>query len=398
MSTTFPTPPATAAAASAPPPPGTSSLSSIAVRVRDRLRSEGIDPARRPDEAERVAVAEVRQHNDFALARGLEPVDDEDAAVRRVMASVAGYGPLQALLDDPSVEELWINAPDRVFVARGGRSERVALTLTEAQVRDLVERMLHASGRRVDLSQPFADASLPDGSRLHVVIPDITRHWAVNVRKFLRTFRTLDDLVAAGSIPYAAADVLRTAISGGRNIIVSGATHAGKTTMLSAMIADSPVEHRVVTVEETFELAVDLPDVVALQARQPSLEGGGEVTLRRLVKEALRMRPDRLVVGEVRGAEALDLLLALNTGVPAAATVHANSAADALRKLSALPLLAGRNIDVGFVQDALAASVDLVVHCELLASGHRRIAEIASPTGAVVDGVILTRSVYRSAA
>lgn len=398
MSTTFPTPPATAAAASAPPPPGTSSLSSIAVRVRDRLRSEGIDPARRPDEAERVAVAEVRQHNDFALARGLEPVDDEDAAVRRVMASVAGYGPLQALLDDPSVEELWINAPDRVFVARGGRSERVALTLTEAQVRDLVERMLHASGRRVDLSQPFADASLPDGSRLHVVIPDITRHWAVNVRKFLRTFRTLDDLVAAGSIPYAAADVLRTAISGGRNIIVSGATHAGKTTMLSAMIADSPVEHRVVTVEETFELAVDLPDVVALQARQPSLEGGGEVTLRRLVKEALRMRPDRLVVGEVRGAEALDLLLALNTGVPAAATVHANSAADALRKLSALPLLAGRNIDVGFVQDALAASVDLVVHCELLASGHRRIAEIASPTGAVVDGVILTRAVYRSAA
>lgn len=379
-------------------PASSTAASQIAVRVRDRLRSEGIDPARRPDEAERVAVAEVRQHNDFALARGLEPVDDEDSAVRRVMASVAGYGPLQALLDDPSVEELWMNAPDRVFVARGGRSERVALTLTEAQVRDLVERMLHASGRRVDLSQPFADASLPDGSRLHVVIPDITRHWAVNVRKFLRTFRTLDDLVAAGSIPYAAADVLRTAISGGRNIIVSGATHAGKTTMLSAMIAASPVEHRVVTVEETFELAVDLPDVVALQARQPSLEGGGEVTLRRLVKEALRMRPDRLVVGEVRGAEALDLLLALNTGVPAAATVHANSAADALRKLSALPLLAGRNIDVGFVQDALAASVDLVVHCELLASGHRRIAEIASPTGAVVDGVILTRSVYRSAA
>lgn len=388
VTTTFP----------APPPPETSSLSSIAVRVRDRLRSEGIDPARRPDEAERVAVAEVRRHNDFALARGLEPVDDEDAAVRRVMASVAGYGPLQALLDDPSVEELWINAPDRVFVARGGRSEHVALTLTEAQVRDLVERMLHASGRRVDLSQPFADASLPDGSRLHVVIPDITRHWAVNVRKFLHTFRTLDDLVAAGSVPDAAADVLRTAITGGRNIIVSGATHAGKTTMLSAMIAASPAEHRVVTVEETFELAVDLSDVVALQARQPSLEGGGEVTLRRLVKEALRMRPDRLVVGEVRGAEALDLLLALNTGVPAAATVHANSADDALRKLSALPLLAGRNIDVGFVQDALAASVDLVVHCELLPSGRRRIAEIASPTGAVVDGVILTRSVYRSAA
>ncbi|WP_240309652.1 ATPase, T2SS/T4P/T4SS family [Microbacterium arborescens] len=142
----------------------------IACRLRDRLRSEGIDPAERPDEVERVAVAEVQRHNDFALARGLEAVDDESAAVRRVLASVAGYGPLQALLDDPSVEELWINAPDRIFVARGGRSERVALALTEEQVRDLVERMLHASGRRVDLSQPFADASLPDGSRLHVVV------------------------------------------------------------------------------------------------------------------------------------------------------------------------------------------------------------------------------------
>ncbi|APF35631.1 pilus assembly protein CpaF [Microbacterium paludicola] len=368
----------------------------MACRLRDRLRSEGIDPAERPDEVERVAAAEVQRHNDFALARGLEAVDDESAAVRRVLASVAGYGPLQALLDDPSVEELWVNAPDRIFVARGGRSERVALTLTEGQVRDLVERMLHATGRRVDLSQPFADASLPDGSRLHVVIPDITRHWSVNVRKFLRTFHTLDDLVAVGSVTVEAADILRTAIASGRNIIVSGATHAGKTTMLSALMATSPPEQRVVTVEETFELAVDLPDVVALQARQPSLEGGGEVTLRRLVKEALRMRPDRLIVGEVRDAEALDLILALNTGVPAAATVHANSAADALRKLSVLPLLAGRNIDVEFVRDALAASVDLVVHCELLSSGRRRVAEIVSPTGAVVEGVIATRSVYRS--
>lgn len=220
----------------------------------------------------------------------------------------------------------------------------------------------------------------------------------MNVRKFLHTFRTLDDLVAAGSVPDAAADVLRTAITGGRNIIVSGATHAGKTTMLSAMIAASPAEHRVVTVEETFELAVDLSDVVALQARQPSLEGGGEADAAPPGEgsAAHATRSPRRRRGA--GRRGLDLLLALNTGVPAAATVHANSADDALRKLSALPLLAGRNIDVGFVQDALAASVDLVVHCELLPSGRRRIAEIASPTGAVVDGVILTRSVYRSAA
>ncbi|SDQ13598.1 pilus assembly protein CpaF [Microbacterium sp. cf332] len=398
MSTTVPAPSTVFSADSAAVALGSPALTAIATRVRDRLRSEGVDPARRPDEAERVAVAEVRRHNDVALARGLTPFDDEPAAVRGVLATVAGYGPLQALLDDPRVEELWINAPDRVFVARDGRSERVALMLTGAEVRDLVERMLHASGRRVDLSQPFVDASLPDGSRLHVVIPDITRHWAVNVRKFLRTFRTLDDLVAAGAVSAEGATVLRTAVTGGRNIVVSGATHAGKTTMLGALIAAGRPEHRVITVEETFELAVDLPDVVALQARQPSLEGGGEVSLRRLVTEALRMRPDRLVVGEVRGAEALDLLLALNTGVPAAATVHANSAADALRKLVALPLLAGRNIDVDFVRDALAASVDLVVHCEMLPSGRRRVAEIVSPTGAVTDGVVRTRSIYRASA
>ncbi len=201
----------------------------IVARVRERLRADAVDPAADPAIAERTAAAEVRDHNDLALARGLTPVDDESAMVREVMAAVSGYGPLQALLDDPGVEELWINAPDRVFVARGGRSERVPLSLTEGQVRDLVERMLHATGRRVDLSQPFADASLPDGSRLHVAIPDITRHWAVNVRKFLRAYRTLDDLVSIGSVSSDAASMLRTAVASGRTVVVSGATHAGKT-------------------------------------------------------------------------------------------------------------------------------------------------------------------------
>ncbi|WP_460720729.1 CpaF family protein [Microbacterium aureliae] len=365
-------------------------------RVRERLRGEGADPARDPELAAHIARAEVRRHNDYALARGLAPVDDESACVREVLAAVAGYGPLQAYLDDPTVEELWINAPDRIFVARAGVSERLPLTLSESAVRDLVERMLHATGRRVDLSQPFVDASLPDGSRLHVVIPDITRrHWAVNVRKFLPAFRDLERLVAAGSLPADVARLLADAMAGGRSILVSGATHAGKTTMLAALIAAAPPDHRVVTVEETFELAVAAPDLVALQGRQPSLEGTGEVSLRRLVKEALRMRPDRLVVGEVRDAEALDLLLALNTGVPGAATIHANSAREALGKLAALPLLAGRNIDAGFVLPAVASSVDLVVHCERTASGFRRVAEIVEPDG--VDGAAVTaRTLYRA--
>ncbi|GAA3762086.1 ATPase, T2SS/T4P/T4SS family [Microbacterium kribbense] len=369
----------------------------VAERVRDRLRDEQSDPARDPDRAAQIAWTEVRRHNDYALARGLEPIDDEHGCVREVLASVSGYGPLQAYLDDPTVEELWINSPSQIFVARAGASERVPLVLTDAAVRDLVERMLQATGRRVDLSQPFVDAALPDGSRLHVVIPDITRrHWSVNVRKFLTAHRTLAGLVDGGSLTRGGAGLLRDAVRDGASIIVSGATHAGKTTLLGALIGESAPGTRVVTVEETFELALDVPDVVALQGRQPSLEGTGEVTLRRLVKEALRMRPDRLVVGEVRDAEALDLVLALNTGVPGAATVHANSARDALVKLAALPLLAARNIDAGFVLPAIASSVDLVAHCVREPDGTRRVAEVVAPTGGVVDGVIDVRTVYES--
>ncbi|MDJ1113539.1 CpaF family protein [Microbacterium dauci] len=372
-------------------------LAVVAERVRTRLRDEHVDPANDPERAAFIARAEIRRHNDFALARGIDVIDDEAGSARVILSSVAGFGPVQALLDDPEVEEIWINAPDRVYVARDGRSERAPIVLSETAVRDLVERMLQATGRRVDLSQPFVDASLPDGSRLHVAIPDVTRrHWVVNIRKFLTRYRELGDLVQAGSLPPTLADTLAAAMRDGRSVIVSGATHAGKTTLLGALISAGPAEHRVVTVEETFELVIGAPDVVAMQGRQPSLEGTGEVTLRRLVKEALRMRPDRLVVGEVRDAEALDLILALNTGVPGAATVHANSATDALRKLSSLPLLAGRNIDRDFLLPAIASSVDLVVHCERVPDGRRRVTEVVAPTS-VVAGEIEIRTLYRAA-
>lgn len=219
--------------------------------------------------------------------------------------------------------------------------------------------------------------------------------WAVNIRKFLPTYRTLDALTDQGAMPAALATTLRRAMREGQSVIVSGATHAGKTTLLGALLHACADQQRIITVEETFELAVDGPDLVALQGRQASLEGTGEITLRRLVKEALRMRPDRLVVGEVRDAEALDLVLALNTGVPGAGTVHANSAVEALEKLALLPLLAGRNIDRAFVAPALASSVHLVVHCVRDAAGRRRVQEVIAPTGEVVDGTIITRVLYR---
>lgn len=358
-----------------------SAIAQIADRVRTRVLQDGADVASDRALAARYAHEEVQRWSERALGGAHPLLADEARAEREVVAALVGYGPLQPYLDDPSVEEVWINSPTDVFVARDGVSERVPLALTERDVRDLVDRMLQSSGRRVDLSSPFADASLPDGSRIHVVIPDITRtHWSVNVRTFRRGIRELHELVRLGSLTPEAAAFLHLSVRAGMTVIVSGATQAGKTTLLNALLGSARPEERIVTVEETFELALSAPDWVAMQCRQASLEGTGEVTLRRLVKEALRMRPDRLVVGEVREAEALDLLLAMNSGLPAMCSIHANSAQDALGKLATLPLLAGRNIDAAFVRPTIASAVDLVVHAELR-KGERRVVHVVAPTG-----------------
>jgi len=302
---------------------------------------------------------------------------------------------LQPYLDDPEVEELWINAPGRVFVLRRGRSELTTTVITDADIRDAVERMLEPSGRRVDLSTPFVDAMLPSGARLHVVIPDIVRaHWAINIRKFVAPASQLQDLVNLGTMPQQAADFLEAAVIAGLNIIVSGATGAGKTTLLQCLLHAVPARERIVTVEEVFELSLDAPDWVAMQTRPASLEGTGEVRLRALVKEALRMRPDRLVVGEVRQEEALDLLLALNSGHPGMCSIHASSAREAIQKLTTLPLLAGPNVSSAFVIPTVATSVDLVIHVGTDVDGKRRVREIVSLSGRVEGDVIEASDVF----
>jgi pilus assembly protein CpaF len=367
----------------------------ITDQVRERVRRDGVDLSGDRDLARRYVHDEVQRYSERALGGSVPMLADEAQAVRDIEASIIGFGPLQPFLDDPEVEELWINTPTRVFVARGGVSEPAGIELTAGQVRDLVERMLQSTGRRVDLSSPFVDAALPDGSRLHVVIPDITqRHWAVNIRKFTRRIRDLRHLVEAGSLPALAAEFLRMCVLSGQNILVSGATQSGKTTLLNALLSASRPAERIVTVEEIFELDLGARDTVAMQCRQPSLEGTGEVSLRRLIKEGLRMRPDRLVVGEVREAEALDLLIALNSGLPGMCSIHANTAGDALAKLCTLPLLAGRNIDSAFVIPTVASAIDIVVHCELLRTGRRRITEIIAPSGHVSAGVIETSAIF----
>jgi pilus assembly protein CpaF len=294
------------------------------------------------------------------------------------------FGPLAAFIADPTIEEVWINSPERIFVARSGRSELTMLLLSADQVRNLVERLLLWSGRRLDLSVPFVDARLPDGSRLHVAIPEITpQHWAVNIRKHLLQKISLAQLAEHDVMTFEMAEMLRQSVSAGINILVSGGTQAGKTTMLNALVSAIPVAERVITIEEVFELAPQLPDVIAMQTRSANLQGEGEISLRRLIKESLRMRPSRIVVGEVRESEALDLLIALNSGLPGMGTLHANSARDAIAKLQILPLLAGENISHRFIAPTIASSIDLIVHVTLDRYGVRRVSEIAAVTGRV---------------
>ena len=363
--------------------------------VRELIRRRGIDPVR--DRAGLVSLVDdaVADYDERSLRGHVPPLADPRAATKAVVDAVAGLGPLQRYLDDDEVEEIWINSPDQVFVARGGEAELTPTILTAGQVRDLVEQMLKVSGRRLDLSSPFVDAALPGGERLHVVIPDVTRTaWAVNIRKYVVRATHLDDLVALGSLTPAAARFLSASVAAGLNILVSGPTQAGKTTLLNALAGSIPPRERVITCEEVFELRIAHRDLVALQCRQPNLEGTGEITLRRLVKEALRMRPSRIVIGEVREAESLDMLIALNAGVPGMCTVHANSAREALTKICTLPLLAGENVTAGFVVPTVASAIDLVVHLDVDDRGRRRTREVVAVPGRVENGVVEAADVF----
>lgn len=353
-------------------------LDDVSDFVRDRVAHQSANPR---------AALNAAVDSQIEARASLLPLSEELELRQSAENRLFGFGKLQPLLDDPEIEEIWINGPSKIFVAKSGKSMPLRLDLGAGELAGLVERMLRPTGRRLDRSSPFVDASLPDGSRLHVAIPDVTsQHWSVNIRKFPQQIFTMADLVELGSISAQAADFLIEKVRAGANILVSGATQAGKTTLLCALINAIDASERLVTVEETFEIRANNPDWVAMQTRQPNMEGSGEINLRRLIKESLRMRPSRLVVGEVREAEALDLLIALNSGLPGLCTIHANSTLDALLKISTLPLLAGNNISTDFIRPTVATCIDYVVHCSLTSEGVRRVSEIRHVNG--FDGSI----------
>ena len=343
-------------------------------RLVDRRRAEAAaGNASRP--ALPDAVRDLVEGEAAVLARG-----DREELVARILRETVGLGPLESLLGDPAVEEVMVNGPETVFVERGGRIEPagVAFTSDEA-LRNTIERILAPVGRRVDELSPMVDARLADGSRVNVVIPPLAVDGpVVSIRRFGAERPGPDGLVELGTISAPMHDLLAAAVEGRRTILVSGGTGSGKTTMLNALSSFISPRERVVTLEDAAELRLQQPHVVRLESRPASVEGRGEVSIRDLLRNALRMRPDRLVIGEVRGPEALDLLTALNTGHEGAlSTVHANSPADALRRLETLALMADVGLPHEVISEQLGRGIDLVLHMERRGDGSRRVTEIA---------------------
>ena len=347
--------------------------------LADALRRRLIERARAGEGSDGDLDRAVRAMVD----REAPALSDEDRAAlaSRVVRLAAGLGPLEPLFADGDVDEVMVNGPADVWVERRGRLERTDVEFAgDADLRHAIERILAPLGRRVDEASPLCDARLPDGSRVNVVIPPLALSGPVlTVRRFRRQGFSLDDLVGNGTLNSALADFLAARVAGRASVLVSGGTGSGKTTLLNALSGAIPDGERIVTIEDAAELRLRQRHVVRLESRPPNLEGRGEITIRRLVANALRMRPDRIVVGEVRGGEALDMLMALNTGHDGSlTTVHANSPEDALRRVETLALMAGVGLPHEAVREQVAGAIDLVVHQARCPDGSRRVASVAA--------------------
>lgn len=358
----------------------------IQARVQAELRSrpdgDELTPvdAGEVELAQRVIAEQIEAAEREALTLGQPPIAHPRDLARRLLADLVGLGPLQALLDDPTVEEIIVNGPRRVFAIAEGRKHLTEITFADdAEVLRLVRRTIGPLGRRLDETSPMVDARLPDGSRLNAVIPPLTSGAThVTIRKFLLRARTLDDLVALETLTPEAAAFLDACVRARLNILISGGTGSGKTTALNALGAAIPgLDERVVTIEETAELQLEsvLPDCVALSARAANAEGAGGVVIRSLVRNALRMRPTRIIVGEVRGDEALDMLTAMNSGHEGSmCTLHANGPREALSKLRTYALMAEEALPAEAVNEMIAEAIHLVVQLRLDPATHRRTA------------------------
>jgi len=374
------------------PPVEADKFSFIFQKVQEKLISE-VDLTK----AE-INEAEVRTKVDRILNEVLAEEHiflsrlERDRIFNQLLDEILGYGPIQPLLNDETINEIMVNGPYKVYIERNGKIEKTNITFRDsAHLMRIIDRILAPLGRRVDESCPYMDARLPDGSRVNVIIPPLSLIGPVlTIRKFAKNPFTVEKLIEIGTITPEAIEFLKACVIARLNIVISGGTGSGKTTFLNVLSGFIPNDERIITIENAAELQLRQEHVVTLETRPPNIEGKGEVTMRDLVINALRMRPDRIIVGEVRGGEALDMLQAMNTGHDGSlTTLHANSPRDALSRLETMVLMAGIEIPVKAIRQQIASALDLIVHMERMRDGSRKVVQITEVQGMEGDTIVL---------
>jgi pilus assembly protein CpaF len=313
--------------------------------------------------------------------------------VRQIEDEVMGLGPLEPLLADPSVSDILVNGPNNIYVERSGKLQRTAVRFNDdAHLLNIIDRIVSKVGRRIDESTPMVDARLKDGSRVNAIIPPLAIDGPVlSIRRFRKDALNIDDLVRYGSLNPALVGLLRAIVMARLNVMISGGTGSGKTTLLNAMSAFIPERERIVTIEDSAELQLQQPHVVRLETRQVNVEGRGQITQRDLVRNSLRMRPDRIVVGEVRGGEALDMLQAMNTGHDGSlTTIHANSSRDALSRVETMVAMTGITFPISVLRNQIASAIDVIIHMERQEDGCRRIISVQEINGMEADTIVMS--------
>jgi len=364
-----------------------------------RLKKYLVDNISRAIEAEGITA---EQRNDF-IKGGIEevyaqanlklPQDVRNMIFKEVLNDLLGYGPIQPLLDDPDVSEVMVNGPKKVYVEKKGQLTKTSVAFDDNNhVLQIIDRIILPLGRRVDPDSPTVDARLPDGSRVNAVIPPVAIDGpSITIRKFSKDKLSIGDLINFGSMTEKMGEFLRACVLAHLNVIISGGTGSGKTTLLNVLSSFIPEEERIVTIEDAAELQLQQDHIVRLETKSPNLDGRGAVSIRDLVRNSLRMRPDRIVVGEVRGGEALDMLQAMNTGHDGSlTTLHANTPRDALSRLETLVLMAGMDLPLKVVRQQIASAVDLIVQQTRLTDGSRKVTAITEVAGMEGDTVVLT--------
>ncbi len=324
--------------------------------------------------------------------------NDKDLLITRILDEAVGYGPLEPLIKDPDITEILINGFDEVYIEKAGRLEMVDVAFRDDEhVRHIVDRIVAPLGRRIDESSPMVDARLPDGSRVNAVISPVSLSGTlVSIRKFREEPFQMDDLLSFNSLNEVMARFLQGVVKGKMNTLISGGTGSGKTTLLNVVAASIPHGERVITIEDSAELRLDRPNVVGMEARPANVEGRGEVTIRNLVRNALRMRPDRIIVGEVRSGEAFDMLQAMNTGHEGSlTTVHANSAADAMRRVESMVIMAGMDLPSTVIREYIVGALDIIIQATRLTDGTRKIISISEVQKNEDDGTYRIAEIFK---